>query len=240
MTGRDAGPVDPRTRPPVASARPVRILIVDDQPLLRTGFRMVLGAEEGFDVVAEAGDGVEAVELSRRLLPDVVLMDVRMPRLDGVAATRAIVESRLPVRVLVLTTFDLDEYVLGALRAGARGFLAKDVPAEDLVSAIRTVAAGGAVVAPRILGRLLDRFADLLPDPAATPPRLLDTLTDREREVLVHVARGLSNAEIARALSVSETTVKTHVGHVLTKLGLRDRVQAVVLAYESGLVRPRQ
>ncbi|MER7457848.1 response regulator transcription factor [Micromonospora sp. NPDC126480] len=224
----------------VAARRPVRILVVDDQPLLRTGFRMVLGAEADFDVVAEAGDGVEAVELSRRLLPDVVLMDVRMPRLDGVAATRAIVESRLPVRVLILTTFDLDEYVVGALRAGARGFLAKDVPAEDLVAAIRTVAAGDAVVTPRILNRLLDRFADLLPDPAAAPPRLLDTLTDREREVLVHVARGLSNGEIARALSVSETTVKTHVGHVLTKLGLRDRVQAVVLAYESGLVRPRR
>ncbi|MDM4718917.1 response regulator transcription factor [Micromonospora sp. WMMA1363] len=223
----------------VAARQPVRILIVDDQPLLRTGFRMVLGAEEDFDVVAEAGDGAEAVELSRRLLPDVVLMDVRMPRLDGVAATRAIVESRLPVRVLILTTFDLDEYVVGALRAGARGFLAKDVPSADLVAAIRSVAAGDAVVAPRILNRLLDRFANLLPDPAATPPRLLDPLTDREREVLVQVARGLSNAEIARALSVSETTVKTHVGHVLAKLGLRDRVQAVVLAYESGLVRPR-
>ncbi len=222
-----------------ATRRPVRILVVDDQPLLRTGFRMVLGAEADLDVVAEAGDGVEAVELSRRLLPDVVLMDVRMPRLDGVAATRAIVASGLPVRVLILTTFDLDEYVVGALRAGARGFLAKDVPAEDLVAAIRTVAAGDAVVGPRILNRLLDRFAELLPDPAAAPPRVLDTLTDREREVLVHVARGLSNGEIARALSVSETTVKTHVGHVLTKLGLRDRVQAVVLAYESGLVRPR-
>ncbi|NJP35074.1 response regulator [Micromonospora thermarum] len=218
--------------------RPVRILIVDDQPLLRTGFRMVLGAEKDFDVVAEAGDGVEAVELARRLLPDVVLMDVRMPRLDGVSATRAIVESRLPVRVLILTTFDLDEYVVGALRAGARGFLAKDVPAEDLVAAIRTVAAGDAVVAPRILNRLLDRFAELLPDPAAAPPRVLSALTEREREVLVQVARGLSNAEIARALSVSETTIKTHVGHVLTKLGLRDRVQAVVLAYESRLVRP--
>ncbi|QGN48894.1 response regulator [Micromonospora sp. WMMD558] len=237
MTASGAAGTDPGRQ--AAVRRPVRILIADDQPLLRTGFRMVLGAEEDFDVVAEAGDGVEAVELSRRLLPDVVLMDVRMPRLDGVSATRAIVESRLPVRVLVLTTFDLDEYVVGALRAGARGFLAKDVPAADLVSAIRAVAAGDAVVAPRILGRLLDRFAGLLPDPAAAPPRVLDTLTDREREVLVQVARGLSNAEIARALSVSETTVKTHVGHVLTKLGLRDRVQAVVLAYESGLVRPR-
>ncbi|MCZ7374197.1 response regulator [Micromonospora sp. WMMC250] len=223
----------------VAPARPVRILLADDQPLLRTGFRMVLGAEGDLDVVAEAGDGVEAVELSRRLLPDVVLMDIRMPRMDGVAATRAIVDARLPVRVLVLTTFDLDEYVVGALRAGASGFLAKDVPAEELISAIRTIAGGDAVVAPRILRRLLDRFAALLPDPAATPAAALDALTDREREVLVQVARGLSNAEIAGVLSVSETTIKTHVGHVLTKLRLRDRVQAVVLAYESGLVRPR-
>ncbi|WBB68821.1 response regulator transcription factor [Micromonospora sp. WMMD812] len=220
------------------AARPVRILLADDQPLLRTGFRMVLGAEDDLDIVAEAGDGVEAVDLSRRLLPDVVLMDIRMPRMDGVAATRAIVDARLPVRVLILTTFDLDEYVVGALRAGASGFLAKDVPAEDLVTAIRTVAAGEAVVAPRILKRLLDRFADMLPDPSAAPPRSLGALTDREREVLVQVARGLSNAEIAAALSVSETTIKTHVGHVLTKLGLRDRVQAVVLAYETGLVRP--
>ncbi|WP_281278706.1 response regulator [Micromonospora pisi] len=219
-------------------ARPVRILLADDQPLLRTGFRMVLSEEQDLDIVGEAGDGSEAVELARRLLPDVVLMDIRMPRMDGVAATRAIVDARLPVRVLILTTFDLDEYVVGALRAGASGFLAKDVPAEDLVSAIRTVAAGEAVVAPRILKRLLDRFADLLPDPSSTQPKALDVLTEREREVLVHIARGLSNAEIARALSISETTIKTHVGHVLTKLCLRDRVQAVVFAYESGLVRP--
>jgi DNA-binding NarL/FixJ family response regulator len=216
----------------------VRVLLADDQPLLRTGFRMVLGAEEDLDIVGEAGDGAEAVDLARRLLPDVVLMDIRMPRLDGVGATKAIVAARLPVRVLILTTFDLDEYVVGALRAGASGFLAKDVPAEDLVTAIRTVAAGEAVVAPRILKRLLDRFADSLPDPSAVPPREMDSLTEREREVLIQVARGLSNAEIAQALSVSETTIKTHVGHVLTKLGLRDRVQAVVLAYESGLVRP--
>lgn len=218
--------------------QPIRVLLADDQPLLRTGFRMVLGAEDDLDIVGEAGDGVEAVELARRLLPDVVLMDIRMPRMDGVAATKAIVDARLPVRVLILTTFELDEYIVGGLRAGASGFLAKDVPAEDLVTAIRTVARGEAVVAPRILRRLLDRFASALPDPNAAPPRSLDVLTDREREVLVQVAKGLSNAEIAAVLSVSETTIKTHVGHVLTKLGLRDRVQAVVLAYETGLVKP--
>ncbi len=219
-------------------ARPIRVLLADDQPLLRSGFRMVLGAEDDLDIVGEAGDGAEAVDLARRLLPDVVLMDIRMPRLDGVAATKSIVDARLPVRVLILTTFDLDEYVVGALRAGASGFLAKDVPAEDLVTAIRTVAAGEAVVAPRILKRLLNRFAEALPDPSAAALPALDVLTEREREVLVHVARGLSNAEIAQALSVSETTVKTHIGRLLTKLGLRDRVQAVVLAYETGLVRP--
>jgi len=220
--------------------RPIRILLADDQPLLRTGFKMVLGAEPDLDIVGEAGNGAEAVDLARRLLPDVVLMDIRMPRLDGVGATRAIVEAKLPVRVLILTTFDLDEYVVGALRAGASGFLAKDVPADDLVASIRTVAAGDAVVAPRILKRLLGKFASVLPDPAADTPKGLDALTEREREVLIQLARGLSNAEIARELSVSETTVKTHVGHVLTKLGLRDRVQAVVLAYETGLVRPGQ
>ncbi len=223
------------TSPP---SSPIRVLLADDQPLLRTGFRMVLGSEEDLDIVGEAGDGAEAVDKARRLLPDVVLMDIRMPRLDGVAATQAIVAAKLPVRVLILTTFDLDEYIVGALRAGASGFLAKDVPAEELVAAIRTVAAGDAVVAPRILRRLLDQFASVLPDPTAKPHQRLEVLTEREREVLTHIARGRSNAEIAAALSVSETTVKTHVGHVLTKLGLRDRVQAVVLAYETGLVRP--
>jgi DNA-binding NarL/FixJ family response regulator len=217
---------------------PVRILLADDQPLLRSGFRTVLGVEPDLDVVGEAGDGAEAVELARRLLPDVVLMDIRMPRMDGVAATRAIVEAHLPVRVLMLTAFDLDEYVFGALRAGASGFFTKDLPAQDLVTAIRTVAAGEAVLAPRILRRLLERFAATLPDPDPAVPVDLRVLTDREREVLVQVARGLSNAEIAGELGVGETTVKTHVGHVLTKLRLRDRVQAVVLAYESGLVRP--
>lgn len=218
--------------------RPIKVMLVDDQPLLRTGFRMVLGAESDIDVMSEAGDGVEAVDLARRLLPDVILMDIRMPRMDGVAATKAIVEAKLPVKVLILTTFDLDEYIVGALRAGASGFLAKDVPADDLVAAIRSVAAGEAVVAPRILRRLLEKFVDRLPDPAGGTPTSLEVLTDREREVLMLVARGMSNAEIAKELTVSETTVKTHVGHVLTKLGLRDRVQAVVLAYETGLVKP--
>ena len=220
------------------STKPIRLLLADDQPLWRSGFRRLVGAESDLDIVGEAGDGAEAVDLARRLLPDIVLMDIRMPRLDGVAATRAITAARLPVRVLILTTFDLDEYVVGALRAGASGFLAKGVPAADLVAAIRIVAAGSAVVAPGILRRLLDRFADQLSDPGNAPAPELAGLTDRERQVLVQMARGLSNAEIGQRLRVSETTVKTHVGHVLTKLNVRDRVQAVVFAYESGLVRP--
>lgn len=224
---------------------PVRVLLVDDQPLLRTGFRMILESEPDLLVVGEAADGEQAVELTRVLLPDVVLMDVRMPRLDGVEATRRITAAPVATvtpRVLVLTTFDLDEYVVQALRAGASGFLLKDVPAEDLVSAIRVIAAGDAVVAPSVTRRLLDRFASRLPagdgEDGSPTPELLAQLTERELDVLRLVARGMSNAEIAQELQVSETTVKTHVGHVLTKLSLRDRVQAAVLAYETGLVVP--
>jgi DNA-binding NarL/FixJ family response regulator len=201
---------------------------------------MILEAEPGIAVVGEAGDGEDGVRRARELRPDVVLMDIRMPRLDGVEATRRIVaDPSLPTRVLVLTTFDLDEYVVEALRAGASAFLLKDVPADDLIDAIRIVAAGEAVVAPRVTRRLLDMFATSLPSPGAVAlPDEIGKLTDRETDVLKLVARGLSNAEIAAELFVSETTVKTHVGHLLTKLGLRDRVQACVFAYESGLVRP--
>lgn len=231
--------VDGATVSASAAARPVRVLLADDQPMLRSGLRLALSGADGLAVVGEAGDGVEAVDLSRRLLPDVVVMDLRLPRLDGLAVTRAIVESGLPVRVLILTTYEADEHVTGAVAAGAMGYLCKDVPPGELVAAIRTVAAGGAVVAPAILARLLARLAEALPAPATTAGApALKSLTEREREVLIHVAKGHSNAEIARALTVSETTVKTHVGHMLTKLGLRDRVQAVVLAYETGLVRP--
>lgn len=223
-----------------AAGRLVRVLIADSAPLQRSGLRMALAAG-GLAIAGEAGDGPEAVALARRLLPDVVVMDLALPGLDGLAATRAISDARLPVRVLILSAHDGDEQVLGAIGAGAAGFLSKDVPADHLVAALRAVAADGAVIAPRILGRLLTRFADALPDPAtaaSTAPDALDALTEREREVLMHVARGHSNAEIAQALRVSETTVKTHVGRVLTKLNLRDRVQAVVLAYETGLVKP--
>ncbi len=222
-----------------AAARTVRVLLADEQPMLRSGLRMALNGASGLTVVGEAGDGAEAVDLARRLLPDVVVMDLRLPRLDGLAATRRIAGSGLPVRVLILTAYDADEHVLNAVAAGASGYLCKDVAPEDLVAGIRTVASGGAVVAPAILDRLLIRLAELLPVAEATAAApALDALTEREREVLIHVAKGHSNAEIARALMVSETTVKTHVGHLLTKLRLRDRVQAVVLAYETGLVRP--
>jgi DNA-binding NarL/FixJ family response regulator len=218
---------------------PIRLLIVDDQVLVRTGFRMILEAEPDLEIVGEAANGEEAVAEARRLRPDVVLMDIRMPRMDGVEATRQLATRDADgLRVLILTTFDLDEYVLEALRAGASGFLLKDVPPEDLIDAIRVVADGDALIAPSVTRRLLDRFAELSPPVERTAPAGMNQLTEREVEVLRQMARGLSNAEIAGELYVSETTVKTHVGRVLMKLGLRDRVQAVVLAYESGLVQP--
>jgi DNA-binding NarL/FixJ family response regulator len=219
----------------------VKVLLADDQPLLRTGFRMILEAEPDIEVIGEAGDGETAIRLARGLEPDVVLMDIRMPVMDGVHATRELVRQGA-ARVLILTTFNLDEYVVEALRAGASGFLLKDVPATELVNAIRVVAAGDAVVAPAVTRRLLDRFAHRLPgaeETARGESAALDALTERELSVLRLVARGLSNGEIAAELVVTETTVKTHVHHLLTKLGLRDRVQLVVLAYEAGLVRPQ-
>ena len=216
----------------------IRVLLVDDQPLLRTGFRLILQTEPDIEVVGEAADGEVALAQVRALQPDVVLMDIRMPRMDGVEATRRLSDLESPPRVLVLTTYDLDEYVVESLRAGASGFLLKDVPADDLVDAVRVVHRGEAVVAPRITRRLLDRFARQLPATTTAPPTPLPTLTEREHQVLLLVARGLSNAEIAAELVLSETTVKTHVSNVLMKLGLRDRVQAVVLAYERGLVTP--
>jgi DNA-binding NarL/FixJ family response regulator len=219
----------------------IRVLLVDDQSLLRLGFRMVLEAQPDMQVVGEAGDGAQAVTMTRRMQPDVVLMDVRMPVLDGIQATRQIVASGSSARILVLTTFDLDEYVYAALRAGASGFLLKDVPPADLLTGIRAVAAGDAVVAPSVTRRLLDAFAGHLPDPStgrSPTDQRLGQLTEREREVLVEVARGHSNHEIAQHLTVSEATVKTHVGRLLTKLDLRDRVQIVVFAYEAGIVHP--
>ena len=219
----------------------IRVLIVDDQALVRTGLRMILEAEPEIEVAGEAADGEEAIDLVRRHRPDVVLMDVRMPRMDGVEATRRLAGPGIghPIKVLILTTFDLDEYVVEALRAGASGFMLKDAPAEQLVEAIRVVAAGEALLAPSVTRRLLDRFVAGLPPaaPGGESARVA-SLSERELEVLKLMARGLSNAEIADKLVVSETTVKTHVSKVLMKLGLRDRVQAVVLAYDEGLVRP--
>ncbi|CAM5626539.1 response regulator [Streptomyces narbonensis] len=218
----------------------IRVMLVDDQVLLRTGFRMVLAAQPDMEVVAEAGDGVEALEVLRSTAVDVVLMDVRMPKLDGVETTRRICSQPGAPKVLILTTFDLDEYAFSGLKAGASGFMLKDVPPADLLGAIRSVHSGDAVVAPSTTRRLLDRFSPMLPS-TGTETRAVDTalarLTDREREVMMLVAQGLSNGEIAARLVLSEATVKTHVGRILTKLGLRDRVQVVVLAYESGLVR---
>ena len=215
----------------------IRLLIVDDQELVRTGFRLFLETQDDFEVVGEAGDGEEAIALARRLRPDVVLMDIRMPRMDGVEATARLTAAGIepPPRALVLTTFDLDEYVFGALRAGAAGFLLKDAPRERLIEAIRVVHGGEALLSPSITRRLVEHFAART-DPLEPPAELLDELTPREREVLVLVARGLSNAEIAQRLVVTDATVKSHVGSVLLKLGLRDRVQAVVFAYEHGIV----
>lgn len=217
---------------------PIRVLLVDDQELVRAGFMMVIDAQPDIDVVGEASDGAVAVDLLRHTVVDVVLMDVRMPRMDGVEATRKIGEFADPPRVLILTTFDLDEHAYTGLKAGASGFFLKDAPPADLLSAIRAVHSGEAVVAPSTTRRLLDRFVPSLPDADAPDSNRLDGLTEREREVLEQIAHGLSNAEIGASLYVSEATVKTHVGRILTKLGLRDRVQAVVLAYETGLVRP--
>jgi DNA-binding NarL/FixJ family response regulator len=215
------------------------ILIADDQALVRTGFRMILEAEPDFRVVGEAKDGADAVEAARRCRPDVVLMDIRMPRMDGLEATRRIIEAGAPglPRVLMLTTFDLDEYVYDALQAGASGFLLKDAPPEELAAGIRVIAAGESLLAPSVTRRLIETFRQQRPHAPQPPPQLAE-LTERELEVLGLMARGLSNAEIANELVVSGTTVKTHVARVLSKLNLRDRVQAVVLAYETGIVTP--
>jgi DNA-binding NarL/FixJ family response regulator len=218
----------------------IRVLLVDDQALIRAGFRMILDAEEDMEVVGECSDGTQAVDSARRLTPDIVLMDIRMPEMDGIEATRRIAarEGEDGPRVLMLTTFDLDEYVYDALRAGASGFLLKDVPAEELVSGIRVVAQGEALLAPSVTKRLIQEFSRGPVSQRREAPAELEKLTPRELEVFSLIARGMSNAEIAEELVVSETTVKTHVARVLMKLGVRDRVQAVVLAYESGVVAP--
>ena len=211
----------------------IRVAIADDQALVRAGFRMIVGSQPDMEVAGEAGDGQEAIDLVRRERPDVILMDIRMPRLDGIAAARQVASM---TRVVILTTYELDEYVFDALAAGASAFLLKAAPPEDLIKAIRVVAAGNALLAPSVTRRLIQEFAKR-PEPQARKAKQLEGLTDRERDVLREVARGLSNAEIAARLHVAETTVKTHVAHVLDKLELRDRVQAVILAYEAGLTR---
>ncbi len=215
----------------------IRVLVVDDQALVRAGFVKLLEPEADLHVVGEAGDGIEAVEAAARTRPDVILMDIRMPRLDGIEATRRIRAGSRPARVLVLTTYDLDEYVFDALKAGASGFLLKDAPADQLIAGIRVIAAGDALLAPQVTKRLIEEFASR-PTPPPEGPVELAELTAREREILTLMARGLTNGEIAGELVLGESTVKTHVGNILSKLGLRDRVQAVVLAYETGLVRP--
>jgi DNA-binding NarL/FixJ family response regulator len=218
----------------------IRVLLVDDQSLLRMGFRMILEAEPDIEVAGEAADGATGVSMASALHPDVVLMDVRMPGMDGIAATAAITAADPASKVLILTTFDLDQYVFAGLKAGASGFLLKDAPPAELLSAVRTVAAGESVLAPSATRRLIDQFVPLLPDPGRQQEQdaLLSKLTDRERTVFTQLAAGRSNREIATELHLSEGTVKIHVGRILAKLGLRDRVQAVVLAYESGLITP--
>jgi DNA-binding NarL/FixJ family response regulator len=222
----------------------ISILLADDQSMLRLGFRLVLDAQPDMRVVGEAGDGATAVRMTQATQPDIVLMDVRMPGMDGIEATRQIVAAASTTRVLILTTFDLDEYAYAGLRAGASGFLLKDVPPPELMSAIRAVASGDAVVAPRVTRRLINAFLPHLPDPATAsrpdPPPEVAALTPREREILTEIAAGLSNAEIAAQLVLAEATVKGHVSRLLSKLQLRDRVQAVIYAYEHGLVRPRR
>jgi DNA-binding NarL/FixJ family response regulator len=218
----------------------IRVLLVDDQSLLRMGFRMILDAEPDIEVVGEAADGATGVSMTSALHPDVVLMDVRMPGMNGIEATAAITAAAPASRVLILTTFDMDEYVFAGLKAGASGFLLKDAPPAELLSAIRTVAGGEAVLAPTATRRLIDQFVPLLPDLGQQPERdaLLSRLTDRERAVFARLAAGRSNGEIAGEMHLSQGTVKIHVGRILAKLDLRDRVQAVVLAYESGLIKP--
>jgi DNA-binding NarL/FixJ family response regulator len=214
----------------------IRVLVADDQPLVRSGFRMILDNRDDIDLVGEAQNGEDAVVLARELDPDVILMDVRMPGLDGVGATRRLVDANTRARILILTTFDLDEYVYAAIRAGASGFLLKDVQPTDLVDAIRVVAAGNSLFGPAATERLVARFGQQ--HDLCAPTRSLDKLTERERETLRLLATGLSNAELATTLHLSETTVKTHVSAVLRKLGVRDRVQAVIAAYDAGLVTP--
>ena len=215
----------------------IGVLIADDQALIRAGFRLIVELEPGMEVVGEAEDGRQAVELARELRPDVVLMDIRMPGMDGIEATRRLAQAGSDARVLVLTTFDLDEYVYEAMKAGASGFLLKDAPREQLVAGIRIVADGESLLAPAITRRMIEQFLRRPPPGTAVPPKL-EELSDREVDVLRHLARGMSNAEIAKALYVGDATVKTHVAHILRKLDLRDRVQAVVFAYEVGLAQP--